>query len=154
MEKKRSKGIIIFSILICSYALWDLNTYSDFRHYAFLFQPLPERIILVRYFFSIFLRIVLVITGIGILFLNEYFRRIILFISFFTVATIYWKHPVICFKNIVMNLVARGAFTSDVTLTPDTVIWILIVINYIIDISFALCLIYFFTRPQVKEQFK
>jgi len=153
MGKKRSKGIIIFSILIFLRSLWDLNIYTSFSHYCFLFQPLPEKIILARYVFSIFLRMALLISGIGILFLKDIFRKTILFISFFTVATIYWKHPVSCFRNIVTSLAAQGEFTSDVTLTPNTLIWILLAINYIIDIGLSLSLIYYFTRPKVKELF-
>lgn len=154
MQKKMSKGIIIFSILICLLSLWDFKTNISFSRYYHLLQPLSEKLILLRYVFSLSLRIVLFISGIGVLFLKDIFRKIILFISFFTIATIYWKHPMICFRNVVDSLSAQGAFTPDVPLTPNALIWILFAINYAIDIGFSLCLIYYFTRPRVKEQFK
>jgi hypothetical protein len=153
MKNRISKGIVIFSILILLRSIWDLNIYISFSHYRSLFYFLPEKVLLIRYVFSVALRIALFVSGAGILFRRDIFRKILLFISFFTIATIYWKHPVACFRNIVMSLIAQGAFPADLIPMSDTIIWALVAVNYAIDIGFSLCLIYYFTRPKVREQF-
>lgn len=126
-----------------------------------MFQYLPDRIIIVRYFVSIGLRIVGLIAGIGILFRKNLFRRLALALSFFTILTIYWKHPINCFRiifdRIGQQILATSAI-ADQALTVikllQSVMWVTLVIVYIIDLGFSICLIYYFTRPKVKEQFR
>jgi len=150
---KISKGIIIFSILIIIYSLHGLPT-VNFNTYYIKFYPSSEKAILARYIFSIALRVVLIISGIGILFRRDIFRKIILGVSFFTIATVYWKHPVICFKRVLMWKISQGVLPVDVLPKIDMLSWFSAVICSIMDIGFTLCLIYYFTRLKVKKQFR
>ena len=125
----------------------------SFSSYYIKFRPSPEKIIFIRYIFSIAVRVVLLVSSVGILLRKDIFRKIILFISFFTIATIYWKHPVICFKRVLMWKIAQGILPVDVLPKIDMVAWISAIICAIVDIGFALCAIYYFTRPKVKKQF-
>jgi hypothetical protein len=149
---KISKGIIIFSILIIIYSLHGLPT-VNFNTYYTKFYPSSEKAILARYIFSIALRIVLVISGVGILFRRDIFRKIILGISFFTVVTVYWKHPVICFKRVLIWKINQGVLPIDVLPKIDMLSRVSAIICSSVDIGFALCLVYYFTRPKVKQQF-
>ena len=150
---KISKGIIIFSILIIIYSIHGLPI-VNFKTYYSKFYPSPERVILVRYILSIALRVVLIISSLGILLRKEIFRKIILFLSLFTIATIYWKHPVVCFERVLLWKVSQGILPVDVLTRIDMLSRISAMICAIMDIGFALCLIYYFTRPQVKKQFR
>ena len=155
MEKKRSIGVTIFGILLILGALFQMLG-SKLDVYKFMFQPLPERIILIRYFISIILLILGVITGVGILRLKDIFRKIAIFIGFFTLYTYIVEGPLFAFKSMpkfvelqLAGLVSAGEIPESI-IYP--VIWGSIIISAIIDFGFAVCLIYFFTRPQVKEQ--
>jgi len=97
MRKKTLSGIYVFSILIVVVSLWDLQGFTSFERYRAFFYPLAGKTLVARYIVSIGLRLLLLIAAVGILFHKDIFRRIILFISFFTIATVYWKHPVSCF---------------------------------------------------------
>ncbi|MDD2679651.1 MAG: hypothetical protein PHO03_02450 [Candidatus Omnitrophica bacterium] len=152
VREKIPKGIIVFSILIILYSLHGLPT-VDFNTYYAKFYPSPEKIILARYIFSIALRIVLLVSGIGILLRRDIFRKIILLISFFTIATVYWKHPVSVFKKVLIWKVAQGILPVDVIPKIDMLAWSSAIICYVIDIGFALCLLCYFTRPKIKKQF-
>jgi hypothetical protein len=153
VRKKLSKEIIILSIIVIAYSLQGLPT-LDFNSYAVKLQPLPETLILFRYVFSLALRIVLFTSGIGILFRKEIFRKCIIFIGFLTIATVYWKHPVIIFKRILMLRIEQGVVSESMIPKMNMLAWKSAVICYIIDIIIVSVLIYLFTRPKIKEQFK
>lgn len=150
---KISKEIIVLSVIIILYSIPGMPT-SSFDSYASRLRHLPEQLIWVRFIFSIAIRLALLISGIGILFRRNIFRKVVLFISFFTIFTVYWKHPVIYFKKFFISNLSQGALSVELLSRVNFMSWICVIICYIVDISVALCLIYFFTRPKIKEQFK
>ena len=152
-KEKISKGIIISAILIILYSLHGLPTVG-FDIYYSRFYPLPEKVILARYIFSIALRITLIACSLGILLRKDIFRRALLLISFFTIATVYWKHPVDCFKRVLLWKIEQGILPAEALSTVDTASRISSLLCSAVDIGFALCLIYYFTRPRVKGQFQ
>lgn len=146
------RDIIILSIIVVLYSFQGLPTF-DFASYAIKFRPLPEKLILARYIFSLALRIFLLIAGVGILFRKEIFRKSILFVSIFTICTIYWKHPFLCFKNGLIFNIRKGVISADLIPKINMIAWCTTVACYLIDIIIASFLIYLFTRPKIKEQF-
>jgi hypothetical protein len=152
-KDKMSKEIIILSIIVILYSLQGFPAF-DFNSYTAKLYPLPARLILARYVFSISLRIFLFITGIGVLFRREIFRKCIIFASFFTIVTVYWKHPVIIFKRVLIWRIEQGVVPVSMIPKINMLAWKSALICYIIDIIIALVLIYLFTRPKIKEQFE
>ena len=153
LKGKISKEIIVLAAIIILYSVVGMPS-SSFDDYALRLRPLPEQIIFARFIYSITLRIVLFISGIGILFRRDIFRKIVLFISFFTISTVYWKHPVFYFKKFLMSYFGQGAPTVELISKVNFMAWGCVAICCIVDISVALCLVYFFTRSKIKEQFK
>ncbi len=152
-KEKISKGIIISAILIILYSLHGLPTVG-FDIYYSKFYPLPEKVILARYIYSIALRIALITCSLGILLRKDIFRKVLLLISFFTIATVYWKHPVDCFKRVLLWKIEQGILPAEALSTIDMASRISALLCSVVDIVFALCLIYYFTRPKVKKQFR
>ena len=99
MEKKRSKGVTIFAILILVSILYNMLGFNQ-THFRTLFQPLPEKIIAIRYFLSIAVLITAFISAIGLFFLKNTFRRIIIFTAFYTVYTYLVEAPFFVFRNV------------------------------------------------------
>lgn len=153
VKKKLSKEIMILSGIVILYSFQGLPT-LDFTWYAVKFYPLSERLILARYVFSITLRIFLFIAGVGILFRKDIFRKIIVLISLFTICTVYWKHPFICFKNSFMFNIRQSIIPADLLPKIDMIAWFCVITSYIMDIIVASFFIYLFTRSKIKEQFK
>jgi len=153
VKDKVSKEIIILSIIIIAYSLQGMPNF-DFDSYAFKFRPLPENLIFFRYLFSIALRIFLFVTGIGVLFRKEIFRKCVIFAGFFTVITVYWKHPVSVFKSVLLWRIEQGVVPASMMPKIDELAWKSALICYLIDIIIAFVLIYLFTRPKIKEQFR
>lgn len=148
-----TRGIVLCAILVVSYSFLGMPL-TSFSSYYTKFYPSPENLIFIRYLFSITLRLILLISGIGILFRTNIFRKIIIFISFFTIATLYWKHPVICLKRVLFWKITQGVLPVDIIPKINMLAWFSVIVLYIIDISVCLCLIYYLTRLKVKEWFK
>lgn len=161
MDRHRSKGVTIFGILIIVTSLLQMRTLLNFSYtnYVYTFSTfLPEEIILMRYFASWSLRIVGLVSGIGILFLNNKCRKMALYLFFFTICTIYWKYPYFVFVN-------QAPYLDQMLLprlrlhlgygfpTFSSVVGGSVVCARIMDILFAGIFIYYFTRPKVKKQF-
>lgn len=163
MKKKYPIGIILFSIyfvvdsLIQLYAKLIISNYYSW--YSFILQPSPEHIIFQRYLLSIVFRIFKLIVGIGILLRREIFRKLALFMSWFIIIIVYWKHPfeaLLKHTQIVINTVYRTTGIYGLTLAPFTrlIAWISLVCVYALDIGVSVLTIYYFTRPYIREQFK
>lgn len=156
---KRLRGVAVFGTILIIVSVLQIIIFIGRKDdYMVFFQPLPERIILLRYALSLLFRITCLAAGIGILFLKETWRKILLFLGFFTIATIYWKHPISVFKKFIPHsreiLQAKGLDRDVQELALSIVPWMQLIFNYAVEIVFWGCLIYYFTRPQVKEQFR
>ena len=162
MTQKRIKGlrcIWILGIIIILYILKDLPGIIKFKHYhLFFILNYPEKFIIIRYCFSVALRIFLTVSVIGLFLKKDIFRRALIFFSFFNVFTLYWKHPIFVFEKIINEifgkLIAINAYSSYALMKNyDRILYSALAVIYIVDILFSLSLIYFLTRPYVKEHF-
>lgn len=158
MATKRSTGITVFSVLLIVGALYSLMGMSNVEGWNFLFQPLPEIFIQIRYFITVFVIALALISGVGILFLKDYFRKIIIFTTFFTFFSYLIEGPLIIYRNLPGFVEQQAALLAieapDISLKGvSAVLWFFVIFSYVIDFCFAICLVYFFTRPKVKQQF-
>ncbi|OPX28911.1 MAG: hypothetical protein B1H08_05050 [Candidatus Omnitrophica bacterium 4484_171] len=158
-EVKGSKCIWILGIIIILYILKDLPGIIRFKYYhSFFILDYPEKFIIIRYCFSIALRIFLTASVIGLFLKKDIFRRALIFFSFFNIFTLYWKHPVPVFRKIIneifKKMAAINAYPSYVLMKNyDKILYSSLAAVYIVDILFSLSLIYFLTRPYVKKHF-
>lgn len=156
--RKRSLGVIVLGILSILGAAIQLLS-GKFGDYKVFFQPLPEKIILAHYFLIKILLVLGIISGIGILLLKNTFRKIAVFLSFCTIFNYLVEGPFFIFRNVPkyidslsLNIASQ---TKSVSLSfISSLLWNYTIIAWIIDFSFAILIIYFFTRPKVKEQFR
>lgn len=157
--RKATFGIILFGTLLIITSFLQLVTLSDLEHYKWLFQQLPQRSIMLRYFFSMLARILGLIAGLGIIYRKDFSRKIALFLSIAVICTVYWKHPLVAVErhsqpiiDAVFEVVGEQRLITPhlkKLIAPISMIGL-----YAIDISFSVALIYYFTRPRVKELFR
>lgn len=152
-DKKVYTAICAISICLIFFSAKDLWNFSHFERYQFMFQHLPQDMILMRYKFSIVLRAAILITAIGILSRKDVFRKLLIWISFFNIITIYWKHPIGCYRHIFKKMTELGLMQSSSLCQSNVFPWVMMACCYAIDIFIAAGIIYFFTRPSVKVQF-
>lgn len=154
IKKARPRGVVIFGVLLILGSIYKLWGFLDYDYYRFMFQQLPEKVILARYFSSVTLRLAGLIAATGVLLLKDGFRKFLLLLCLFTLCSIYWKHPFYVFENIsryteqqFLNKAGAGELTYP--LHP----WISLIFNYAVDIIFFGSALYYFTRSKIKEQF-
>jgi small-conductance mechanosensitive channel len=162
MKKKFAIGVTLFGLYFIADSFFQLYmkffSPNYYLWYSSIFQPLPEKIIFLRYVFSIIFRVIELAFGLGILCRKDLFRKLAIFMSWFAIAVIYWKHPVGAFTkhaNAVINHIypATNCQLSS-PVNKEFVYWVSLGVVYAIDIGIAALAIYYFTRPRIKEEFK
>lgn len=151
-------AIIIFGILLILGALYQVQG-LNLDAYRLFFQPLPEQLIISRYFISIAMLVLGFITGIGVMFRKNIFRKSAIFIGCFILYTYVIELPLLVFKNISQyvdqQVVAILSTTPNITEAQASwSLWSVIVVSFAVEIIFSICLIFVFTRPKIKGQFK
>ena len=153
MEKKRSMGVEIAGFLIILISLYKIMLGLNFNLFSLLFQPLPDKIIMMHYFISLTILILLLISGVGILFSKNIFRKVVLFIASYTLLSYLIEGPLFYFRNI-SKLIEQTAIeiTSKTPNIPASIFssisWVIIILFVVIDFAFAIWLVYFFTRHE------
>lgn len=162
MRKKFALGVTLFGLYFiidsCFQLYIKLLSPGYYDWYSSVFQPLPVKIIYLRYILSIIFRMIEFAFGLGIIYRKEASRRAAVFMSWFTIAIVYWKHPVNAFSRHAQNTVDNIYPATSCQLTPSAyakiIPWISLAAVYAIDIGISALAIYYFTRPRVKEEFK
>jgi hypothetical protein len=128
---------------------WYFDTYSY----------MPKWLMLTRYSFSFFQRIVALITAAGLLRFKEIYRKILIGICIFTMSTVYWKHPYPAFLAHTKGLdIKYGAYLNSLTrnnvkITFEMLTVPSIIVHCLLNIAFCGVVIYFLTRPGIKKLF-
>jgi hypothetical protein len=155
MPTVRSKGVTVWGYLLVLGSLFQIGVLisGGYEHYAYLHQEYGPETILIRYWVSWAIKIAGLIAGIGVLKLNDWCRKLAVFNSLFIILTITLKHTYAAYSLHTRYLDHTiGGLFPGVSFASLT--WPALIIQRAIDIIFGLLLIYFFTRPQVRKQFK
>lgn len=127
---------------------------TNFAYYSSLFQSIPKHIIVVRFSFSIFLRVVMFLGGIGVIVRSKCARKVVLIFSFFTIVTIYFKHPLSTFTDLFSGMALRGELPEF--MIPN-IKWYglgLMIFFCMRDILLSVIVIYLLNRKDIVCQFK
>ena len=138
--------------------LYKLSGLLDYKYYQFMFQDLPENTIAARYCLSIALRLVGLVTGIGLILNLDFYRRTAIWLAVINLLTLYWKHPYEVFYHIAVYA-EKGFPQAYPVVGPFEILahpyfpWISLMFYSTIDIIFSSLLISFLTRPDVIAKF-
>ena len=155
MEKKRSIGVTIFAWLIIIVSGLLLLGSFDFKAHTKLFQSFPKNLNICLFAYGIASLAIGVIAGIGLIRLKEIMRKVIVGINLLDVLS---GIPVLLFSlNDIKQYAYRAAAETNSQVSIDVlanIAFYIIICFAIFTIAFSMLIIYFFTRPKVKEQFK
>ena len=153
-----SKGVVIFGVLLILSSLSHVSKLvAEKQVYYHYYSYLPPWLTTLRYSFSWFQRIAGILAGAGILARKEIARKLAFAIGWFTVLTVYWKHPYAAVKLHTQYLDQQMGYLlampgTHITFTSMT--WLSVIALILCDIIFWAFFFYFFTRPSVKNQFR
>lgn len=152
----RSQGVTIFAILILvSSCIHIQKLIDDVPIYVKYYSYLPPWLMLLRYSFSWFQRMVGILIGVGLLGQKDIARKAGIALGIFTSVTVPWKHPYEAFKLHTQFLDQHyGFMLSGTSITFSSLTRVSDIIHCFLDVLFWAIYIYFFTRPSVKAQFK
>ena len=159
LSPARPWGVTLVGILLIVSSLMHIHKLI-FEHdvYMLYYGYLPHWLMILRFSFSWLQRILGLTAGIGILFLKDICRKIVILIGCFTILTIYWKHPYSAFKTHTAYLDQKFGFLlkewgySQLKFSQFTLLAVILACVW--DILFFGVVIYYLTRPKIKAQFK
>jgi hypothetical protein len=143
-------GVIIFGIILILSSLDQARHIPAFANYKEINRGMSDALILFRYAISFLLRAAGLAAGIGILFLNDRFRKFLVGLSIFSILTVFLRHTYsaqLYYSEPLYH--QRGSMFSLETFT-----WIAVLIRWAIEIAFSSYAIFYFTRPKVVNHFK
>jgi hypothetical protein len=146
--------LVILLIILIVESIKFLIKETNFEYYSFLFSHLPQKIILIRYFFSIFLRIFLTICCVGTILKKKAFAIALIFYATFTIMTVYWKHPYATFERIYHTMLAYGDASPSMVSSLPLLTMISVIKNYVVDIGSSLLLILLLNNKKISSQFR
>jgi hypothetical protein len=152
LGKKSLLGITIGAALIIAGAVYDLFKFTDWPYYQFTFQDWPERVILARYVFSLLWRVILLATGIGLVYLKDWARKVIILLAGLQIVGIFLKHPLGVFKHLAL-FNQQEVLPQSLDLIYPLQPLLMMVFFSVFDITISVLIIYYFSRPNVKENF-
>lgn len=157
MPNKKSIGVTLFSAGLILSSLYKMIILLNFPHYIYLHQELCRQCIIFRYLVSWIEKILILASGIGILYQKDIFRRMAIALWLIIICTISLKHPYAGFLNHIVYLDHAGVinlkFFESHGIPLPVLHQTVVILARLQDVTFGLCLIYFFTRPSVKSQF-
>lgn len=139
MKKKRLVGIITLAVLLILGSLEQIINWTSINSYRMLARQLPESFIIFRFFAAKFFIVIGLITGVGLLFRKNAYRIIAIFIGVYLSVYYYLIEGPLSIKN----LISYGVKID-----------LAIIMKMLGEFTFGLCLIYYLTRPKVKEMFR
>ena len=155
---RRPFGVTLFGIVLIATSLVHLRTLLEVDHYWWLFESMPEPVLRLRYFCSVWLRVLGLASGIGLLRRQETFRKAAMAVGIVTMATVYWKHPWFAVNKLAQSVIDMFAASSGLgyLFTPSlrrlVAVFSLIGL-YVFDLAFSIWLLVYLTRPHVTAWF-
>jgi len=154
-EEPRNKWISVVGFFVIADALFRLLGVR-FDTHSFVFSESSKEMIMFRYCFSAGLRILLIGCGLGIILRKNFLRKMVIFFSYFTIISIYWRYPFSVVQSAVSAAIRRVSDPSLYQMLYENfkLFWVSITVCiYIVDVGFAVFLIYFLTKPKVEDEF-
>jgi hypothetical protein len=148
---KRPVGIIIFGVLLIVTSIYELYHIPHYKDYQLINKEFPREMIGIRFIVSYLLRIVGFASGVGVILLNNYFRKVLIGLSCFSILTIYLRHTYQGFLLYTEPVYYQGHVTD---FSLQTFTWMAVLVSWTIEVGFCLSVIYYFTRPGVVKCFR
>ncbi len=154
MPKTMLAGAKFFGLLYVIGSLLHMGKLVDDAEWYFAtYAYLPAWLTTARYGFSWFQRVAGLLAGILTLLRLELGRKLFIWIGLFTITTVYWKHPYVAVLRHAGTMKTQyPAVFADIPL--DSIALSATVGLMLSDVIFQGIVIYYFTRPYVKEAFR
>ncbi len=149
-KKDKLLGVFIFGFILVETSIELLHYMPPYDFYRQVNHEWPENIIKVRFIGSYVFRFIGFTSGIGVLCFSNLFRKILLGLSYYSIATLPLRHTYSA--QLFFSEPLYRHYGSIFSL--ETFVWIAVILRWMIDGFFSFFVIYYFTRPRVVKHFK
>lgn len=154
-------GVVILALLVIGryvYHLWYMDVHYGFEKYRLAFAGfMPYYEIVLRYSLSNTMRIVGIALSVGLLMTSEYCRRFMVYLCWFNILTIYWKHPFQSIYHVAPSIADRfpfpGNWIMSLDLSQEQLTWVWIIVFNLVELIMSGAVLIYLTRPNVKALF-
>jgi hypothetical protein len=163
-------GVILMGIGFILASVLRIGVLAGYSGYHTLFQHLPEGFIQCRYLISWGMLVLGLVTGIGLFYRKDFFRKAGVLFVWISIVGVFGKHSLEGFvqylRHLSESMAANGTPFSPASvvqfaqawhiawLTESALAWGCITLLTILEISFYFVIIFFLTRPSVKTLFR
>lgn len=156
---KELMGAAVLGILLMIFSVAQFEKLLSWEYYRWLFQPFPKDGVFIRYGVSILLRTLAFVAGLGILLKRDLFRRLAVLVSIASALTVFFRFPFWVFirhEKVAFGVVAKLMGFPEITRPPlfNIGLGISAALFYAMELGFPVLLIFYFSRPVVKQWFK
>jgi hypothetical protein len=152
-----ARVVVVFVFLLLFSSLMQIHKLIvDRDWYVDTYSYMPPWLTVTRYAFSWFQRLVGILIAVGLLAHKELARKAAILLGWFTILTLYWKHPYPGFKLHAQYLDRNLGYLlpRGIGVSFESVVWLSIIGHCLVDIAFCSLMIYCMTRPAVKALFR
>lgn len=162
-KEKFTQALIPFAAGALAYgALQELNTdVLDYGMYRHMFRWLPSWAVFARYCLSIFDRELLLLGVVLVLLHQELGRKIVVFLSYVMIVTVYWKHPyeaIVSINQYYRTNMDEFLWTIHLPWAPQQPVYPLMMLrtaNFCFeDLLIGVITVMFFSSSAVKKYFR
>ncbi len=148
LKTPRPRGVVFFGVLLLSLCVDQILGARDFSYYYFMFQHLSFPAVLSRYVLSLCSRGIVIYACVALLQMKTWARRGMLILGLALLFGFPWKHSIFAF--------IRLAELTEQHMPGGSVInpWTGYVFYVLLDVVLAVSLLYYFSRPAVKNCFR
>lgn len=159
MDKKRSRGVTIFAWLLIILNAFALSNAFNFRISFELYKSFSKEAVIAVILYSMFSPVLGIICGFGILELKEVMRKAMVAINSLDilVSILVFSLSINDIREYAVSIVAGVTEKYPSPISIDALVNIgfsSVICVYLFYILLSLLVIFFFTRPKVKEQFR
>lgn len=159
MERKRSRGVTVFAWLLIAVNALTFPSFLNFSEVFSLYDTFDKSIVMAIILYSLFSITAGIIAGFGILKLKEMMRKAAVVINLLDVV---FGAPLLfvstnSFRQYAYSTAVAQSGTRGSILSVDTladIVFYTALFASLFYIAMSLLVVFFFTRPKVKEQFK
>ena len=146
---ERSRGVRLFGTLIIFFGVYTLLGAGNYKQFALMFKGLSSFAVIPLYVFTLLYGICSVYCGTAVLRREDWARRVVVALT--TISLILG----FLLSRLVMSNFKEFLLSGEVNVPPNLYgqAYMYAVIFNVIVTLFELSIVYFFTRPRIKEQF-
>jgi hypothetical protein len=155
-KRKKLVGLIVIGSCLIIGALIQLSAIVNYQQYKYYLDDLPPLALFIRYVISCGQRFLGIISGVGLIAHRRWAAKTAIFLSVLNILAVYWRYPYRSFEKQSMSWDRQWGVMLERLGCPgchfSSYILPGVIATCILDVLFFSFILYYLTRPHVRER--